>query len=65
MTRKAERHLLVLEQMVERGNQFARGQVAAGAEDDDGARLDQACEFRRGGNRRRWLVHFDSRPDNG
>jgi hypothetical protein len=30
------RHLLVLAQMIKRGNQLARGQVAARAEDDDG-----------------------------
>ena len=37
MTRNVARHLLFLEEMVERRDQFARGQIAARAEDDDGA----------------------------
>src|SRR5205807_6257281 len=35
------RHLLFFDQMVERRNQFARGEVAAGPEDDNRAGLDR------------------------
>src|SRR5580693_841685 len=38
---ESRRHQLVLAQVVERGDEFARREIAAGAEDDDGARLRQ------------------------
>ena len=37
------RHLLVLAQMIKRGNQLARGQIAARAKNDDGAGFECLC----------------------
>jgi hypothetical protein len=38
---KAARHLVIAMQMVESRDEFARGQVAACAEDDDGTVLER------------------------
>src|SRR5262249_42954229 len=42
---EGRRHLTVLEQVIKRGNQFARGEVPAGAENDDGAGLGRFAGF--------------------
>ena len=58
---KIRRHLLLLLQMVQGGYKLARGQIAAGAENDDGTGIDGFSflpQAERGGFfERRVLVH--------